>query len=181
MNQRGMTLIEIVIGMALLSTMMMVAVLSYTSIAKLQQKDTQVRGVQQSGRYVLEAMVRDIRDSASFTLDESTKKLTLHNSISNKLQISYVYVDTDDEDTEPDQIQRQTCVEGVCSDPKDQPLASDIRITELSYKTPSATNTAVRPFIKITMKVEQEDAGAAGNLTYGQSYDLTTTVAMRGL
>jgi Tfp pilus assembly protein PilW len=173
-SEAGLTLIEIAIGMALLSTAAVVATMSYTSVAKLQQKEVQVRSVQQTGRYILEAMVRDIRNSSGFDINGTT--LTVTNSVSNKLQVRYVWTDSDG-NGQNDRLERSTCIESVCG--QAQPVASDIQVTRLSYDAPGLP-PAARPFIKINMTVERVDPDPTSKI-YNQAYDLSTTVSMRGL
>ncbi len=71
-REDGITLVEVVIGMALLSSAMITASLTFTSISKLQQKGATQRAVQQNGRYVLEGIARDIRNAKAAAVNSPT-------------------------------------------------------------------------------------------------------------
>lgn len=170
-SQGGFTLMEIVIGMALLSSAMVVAGVTYSSISRLQQKGAAGRLTQQNGRFALESMVRDVRNAATVTVPSPTS-LTVTNSLSDGGTVTYTLNGT--------QLDRQACI--IVSDGQSNCTAtaisgSTVRVTQLvvEYNQPAG---AV-PYVKITMQVQQKTPGLEIYDPYAQTYNLTTTVTPR--
>lgn len=167
-RQDGLTLVELTIGIALLSTTLVVANLSYTSISRLQQRGIATREVQQSGRYVLEAISRDIRNSDVAVL-RSSSGLRLINSLNGSQTIEYSY--------EGNRVLRRVCgPDGTCGAAVS--ISGDtVRINRVEYQLGDDPESN---FIKIALQVQQSTEGLLPSDNFYQSYDLTTNVALRG-
>jgi prepilin-type N-terminal cleavage/methylation domain-containing protein len=170
-KQAGFTLMEIVIGMALLSSAMVVASVSYASISRLQQKGAAGRATQQNGRFAIESMVRDIRNGATVTVPDATT-LVITNSLSDGGTVTYKLTGT--------QLDRQACL--IASDGSSTCTAtsisgSTVRVTQLAIEYNQATGTV--PYVKLTMQVQQKTPGLAAYDPYAQTYNLSTTVTPR--
>lgn len=166
-RQQGLTLIEIVIGTALLSSAMMVTVLSYTGIARLQQKGSAVRRVQQSGRYALETLARDIR-GAKTVEQVGPSAITIDSNQSQ--QIRYTH--------SGEQIMRSVCTADGCTDPSSI-LAENTRATNLNYSYEE--NLGRRSYVSISFKMRQLDPALDDKPEdpYSQAFDLSTIVSLR--
>lgn len=172
MGQRGFTLIELVIATALLASGMLVATISYTAISNLQQKGIAVRTVQESSRYVMDQIERDVRNSASITLVSPTD-VKLANSIdASSLGEEYKYTNVGGKND----LLRCDFNGGSCTRVSDQ----NIRVTAVTFTyfaTPdwAPSNT---PYLKIDLSVSY-DPTLSRFQTYSYSYDLSTTVSPR--
>lgn len=173
-SQRGLTLVEIVVTMALLSSALTVAVLAYTSISKLQQKGISVRAVQQNGRYALETVVREIRNSAGVNVISPTKlELSASNSTSEQGgKIIYEY------NASSQKLIRTYTPQFGSPEVKDVATGS-VRITAFTFAQVQASAQS-KPVIEIYMKVKQLDSGVDGTLdTYNYDYEMRTSVTPR--
>jgi prepilin-type N-terminal cleavage/methylation domain-containing protein len=61
MRNGGFTIVEVIIGMAILSVAMLIATLGFTTIVRLQEKAQTAQNIQQNARYIAEAINRDVR------------------------------------------------------------------------------------------------------------------------
>lgn len=171
-QQAGLTLVEVTIGMALLSTALLVANMTYVSISKLQQKGISTRQVQQNGRYAMEIISRDIRNSdiAVMPAGNPGTALYLTNSLNGAQQVRYTY------DQTSQTIQREIC-NPTCSGQRTSISSEGVRIPNVRYDLQQGTGR----FVQISMRVEQKTQGLAATDTYYQAFDLNTSVALRGL
>jgi prepilin-type N-terminal cleavage/methylation domain-containing protein len=169
--QSGLTLIEVVIGMALLSAALLITALSYSAIVRLQQKGASGRTTQQNGRYALESIERDVRNSTAVSVPSSTS-IILGNSQGDGGTVRYSLSN--------EQLIRSTCVPDasgnqVCADVS---VSSDgVRVTSLSIQQVQATGGV--PFVQVSLRVEQKIASLQIYDPYASVYNLTTTVAPR--
>lgn len=171
LDQSGFTLMEIVIGMALLSSAMVVAAISYASISRLQQKGAAGRVTQQSGRFALENMVRDVRNAAAVTVPNATS-LAVTNSLSDGGTVTYRLNGT--------QLDRESCLidsSGASTCNTTAVSGSTVRVTQLAVEYNQATGAV--PYVKITMQIQQKTPGLDLYDPYAQTYNLSTTVTPR--
>ncbi len=156
-NQSGMTLVEIVFGMAILSSALIIGSLVFSSIANLQQKGSAQQKVQQTGRYVLDVIEKNIRASDVATLNGNGHNLQLNNT-----QFTW--------DSQNELITEDSCVDGDCSTGP----AVVYGVSAVTYAIIPASGSKGRQSVQINMTVQQP-----GTLTTGQSYNLTTVVELR--
>lgn len=169
-SESGLTLLEIAIGTALLSTSMVVAVMSYTSISKLQQKGIAVRGVQQSSRYALESIARDIRNADVVDIPNNNgTSMSLTNSFSSTNRVDYSYNNQ--------QILRSDCQDANCSIPTSI-LSESSRAESVNYELVQPVGG--RAYIIVRMRVVQAVAGLSSVDPFSKTYDLSTVVTLRG-
>ncbi|MFI5240539.1 MAG: PilW family protein [Candidatus Saccharimonadia bacterium] len=189
-KQTGFTLMEIVVGMALLSTTTILATISYASISRLQQHGAAVRGVQQNSRYVLEAVARDIRNSTSICIVIGPGNcVTTPGTSGTGMQLSSSYLGDQTLVTysftpaPTYQIDRLSCdvvTDPTCATAVAQPLATDVVVKNVTY-TLEIVNT--RSYVVIDMDVQELDNAGLGinqNDPYFKDYQLSTVVAPRG-
>jgi prepilin-type N-terminal cleavage/methylation domain-containing protein len=189
MTQRGFTLIEITIATALLATGMLTAVSSYTAISKLQQKGQAVRTVQQSSRYMLDQIERDVRNAATVAPcpDQACAvpaasgtpvqivKLTNSQDATSKGE-EYVYQSVGGRYD----LLRCDYTGGSCTAVSDQNVHV---LCPGGVTPPSPCNLftyykGTQPFLKIDMTVSYDPSLSNYN-TYFYSYDLSTVVSPR--
>src|SRR5687768_10239551 len=75
-QQRGFTLIELVIYMGLMSIVVGLFAGILVTIVRIQTQQTSARQVAAELNFVLSTITRDVRDSVSFTVSTSTLTLT---------------------------------------------------------------------------------------------------------
>lgn len=172
MNERGMTLIEIVISTALLSSALVMAASVYASTTKIQLKGASLRSVQQSSRFILDQIARDIRNSAVIT-STGTDHLRLANSQDVGGAVEYRYVVT----AGKGKIQR--CPYNASGSPLGCGDIGDtnIYVTAASFdyhgSTPGKT-----PYVKIDMTVQYDPALVSTDAA-AFTYNISTIVASR--
>lgn len=173
-NERGITLIEIIIGFALLSTTMVIGVSSYASISKLQQNGATVRAVQQGGRYALEAITRDIRSAGGLTLN-SAQCLSILSADPDQNTITYSFYS--------EKLYRSETTAGTlpdCNGAGSVVTIGNSRVTALTFTLPD-TSTVQKAFVVVDMDVAQLDATLTDVTDQNKyAYHLNTIVTPRG-
>lgn len=172
--EKGFTLIEIVIGMALLSTAMIIGVLSFSSISRLQQHNISQRSVQQNSRYVLEDLDRDIRNATTIT-PCSTNPNCNSISMTTPLEtgtINYTY------DSDPTHKTYQSIIRTV-NGVSTSVSGSGMRVTGIQYDYETVNS---KPYVKISIQVAQENPNIISpSDPYYYNYAIDTIVTPRGL
>jgi prepilin-type N-terminal cleavage/methylation domain-containing protein len=174
LREQGFTLLEITIVTALLSAAMLITVVSYTSIARLQQKGVVARSVQQNGRYALEAMTRDIRNAAAVTVPTGNTSVSLTASFGDGGTVLYTWNQANA------QLNRQSCIPDNSGNPvctTTVASSADVRVTAMNIQYLAPPGGIA--FIQIDMTVEQKAVGLPIYDPYSGSYKLTTTVSPR--
>ncbi len=77
MTQRGYTLVELLIAMAVFSAVLLITSVGILAVLKVQQNGLASRNTQQNGRFALEDMVRTIRTASAVVADQSVQPNTL--------------------------------------------------------------------------------------------------------
>ena len=175
MKERGFTIIEIVITTALLSSALLAAAITFVSISRLQVKTAASRTAQDSGRYILEQMARDIRSSAAISNPTADcLNITADNQFGGG-QISYKYDGTS-------AIWRNL---GACSTSAPATRISDTNTRVLPngatvFQLVSSSQS--KPSVKIHFTVRQADAsldGLTGANSYAYTYNVDTVITAR--
>lgn len=173
-DQKGFTLMEIVVGFALLSSILVVGASSYASISKLQQNGATVRNVQQTGRYALEAISRDIRGSGSLQ-SNSSLCLSLLSTDPTQNTITYTF--------QPGELYRNETAVGVpvdCGNGGTKVSVGDSRVTNVTFVVPP-TNSTQKSFVLVEMDVAQLDPTITSITDPNKySYHMSTAVTPRG-
>ncbi len=173
-NQKGFTMMEIVIGFALLSSILVVGASSYASISKLQQNGATIRSVQQTGRYALEAISRDIRGSGSLQ-SNSSLCLSLLSTDPTQNTITYTF--------QPGELYRNSTPVGSpvdCGNGGTKVTVGDSRVTNISFIVPP-TNSTQKSFVLVEMDVAQIDASITSITDPNKySYHMSTAITPRG-
>ena len=172
-NERGVTLVEVIIGLALLSGAIMTATASFIAISRLQQKSATVRTVQQNGRFVMDDIIRNIRNSTTVTLPALALTpgscITLAGGTeAAALSRTYAFTTTNGLFSNT----TGSCTIGA-------PVATgDTRITAASFRIgqPSAGS---KQFVDVDLTVQQGDTTIAATDPYAYKYDLTTSIELR--
>ena len=94
-NEIGFTLVEITIAMALLSTAIVGATVTFISLSNLHQKTIAVQDVQQQTRYVVESIQRDITNGSSIYEETGAgpDTLVIESGLVSRQEVRY-YVDS---------------------------------------------------------------------------------------
>ena len=166
-SEAGVTLIEVVIGLALLSSALLVANLSFASIAKLQQRGLSGRAVQQGGRYILETLGRDIRN-AELVVRPNETSLDLTNNFNSRVVNCYRLSNG--------QIMRGDLVNGACENQRS--ISSDnVRVEGVKYELtgPQGRQDSVR----ISLVVRDRSLLTQESDSFYKSYQLNTSVGLR--
>ena len=171
-NEKGVTLVEVIIGLALLSGAIMTATASFIAISRLQQKSATVRTVQQNGRFVMDDIIRNIRNSTIVTLPALAPPgscITLAGGTEAATQTrTYAFT------TANGLISNTT---GSCT--VGAPVATgDTRITAASFAI-GQPSPGSKQFVNVDLTVEQGDAAIVATDPYAYKYDLTTTIELR--
>lgn len=176
-SQGGFTLVEAVIASAILSTTMLIAALAFTTIVQLQQKGAAVRHVQQSTRYILETISRDIRNSDTYVMSSSGDDLLLPNGVNPKDKIRYNY------NSSAQDVFRLRC-RNNCTNlaPADKLARGQIRVVEfrMSYvdTNPPGEGSSIPP-IRIYIRTQQLTDGISEEDPYFYEYETTALVVPR--
>jgi prepilin-type N-terminal cleavage/methylation domain-containing protein len=165
-NQGGMTLIETIIGLALLSMAMLVAVLVYTTIVKLQNKSATGRSVQQNGRYVIEGMMRDIRNAKTVGVPSADTVAIIDTAGG---QIAYCW--------DGSATLKRLAGPGSCTADGVSIASNAIRVTKANFELiPSSP----LPFVNIELELQQRTVGLLGTDVFAQTYTLSSMATVRG-
>lgn len=187
MRQRGFTLVELTIAMALLSSGIMASVLTFTTISRVQQHSIAIRTVQQNSRYILSGLAQDIRNASVIsTLDHQRpctmgKGLYLTNS-GNQGAEAYCF-DAANSQLLKCPVAQYDSVTNPCAPV--QTGDASLKFVNVDFDcqncNQAANNTSARTFVDINMRVQYNPPGA--NLgqydTYYYQYDLNTVVTPR--
>lgn len=171
-NDNGITLVEVIIGLALLSGAIMTATASFIAISRLQQKSATVRTVQQNGRFVLDDIIRNIRNSTIVTVPGGAttgKCISLAGGTEAAADtITYAFV------------AGTGLVSNTIGDCHGGNLVAtgDTRISDATFTIgqPTASN---KQFVNVDLTVEQGDETIAATDPYAYKYDLTTSIELR--
>lgn len=179
MNNNGFTLIEIIIGMAILSVTMLVATLGFTTIVQLQQKAKTVQHIQQNTRYIMEVLSRDVRNSDTYQLNVgsgSSAELLLPNNINEEAVIRYTY-----NPENKGNLYRYACTHPACESAAgtagENLVPGDVRLLSMDLEKLNEQSGANSP-LQVYLTAAQRD-----NLDetdpYYYEYDVTTVVVPR--
>ena len=179
MKERGFTIIELVITTALLSSALLVFAMIFVSITRLQVKTAASRSAQETGRYVLEQMARDIRSSAAISSSGSDCLVITADNQTGGGKIAYQY------DGSTTMIWRNTS-SGVCtmSSPAVRMADSNSRVLR-SGGLPIYNlllSSAGKPSVSIHFTVKQADASLdtfAVPDPYAYTYNIDTLITPR--
>ncbi len=174
LDQRGITLVEIVIGMALLSSTILTSTLTYTAIARLQQKGTTVRTVQDNGRYILENIVRDTRNSALILSKEPGTPFPAFTTVNTQEiggAVTYQW------DNVGQRLYR--CLGNTnCTAATGTTVGGkEIRVTDAKFTY--FNQPGAKPFLKIALRIEQEDNSFSTFSEHAAAYDISTIISPR--
>jgi prepilin-type N-terminal cleavage/methylation domain-containing protein len=176
MRNGGFTIVEVIIGMAILSVAMLIATLGFTTIVRLQEKAQTAQNIQQNARYIAEAINRDVRSSDNYQLRKDPPQLLLPNSIDDASMVRYTYKNERE-------LYRYTCQQPTfCrsnqNDTEGENLVpEDMRITELEMRKlnkDSGSNTPLQVYITATQRENLDETDP-----YTYEYDATTIVVPR--
>ncbi|MEX0749096.1 MAG: prepilin-type N-terminal cleavage/methylation domain-containing protein [Candidatus Saccharimonadales bacterium] len=172
-NQHGFTLVEVAISMAILSVTMMVATMGFISIVRLQEKAESVRNVQQTTRYALETITRDVRNANTYSLSDNGRQILLPNALTPSAQVRYTYIVDDG-------IYRVQCgVSCPTSATAGENLTSGvIRVIDFELEVIATGSSATSP-LRLYMRSAQPQAGLVETDPYYYEYETTTTVVPR--
>lgn len=179
MRERGFTLVELVITTALLSSALLTFALIFVSITRLQVKTASARTAQQSGRYILEQMTRDIRSSAKITNPSPDCLTIIADTQFGGGQISYKY------DAASATVWRNVNLSGVASCINRRPATPiaepNTRITVIppanAFKL--ITSSAAKPSVQIHFNVKQKESSLSAIDSFAYSYDVDSVITPR--
>lgn len=179
MGNTGFTLIEIIIGMAILSVTMLVATLGFTTIVQLQQKAKTVQHIQQNTRYIIEVLSRDVRNSDTYQLNMgsgNSAELLLPNNINEETVIRYTY-----NPENKGSLYRYVCMYPSCitatGTTGENLIPSNIRLLSMDLKKlneQSGANSPLRIYLTATQRDNLDETDP-----YYYEYDATTIVMPR--
>lgn len=163
----GFTLVEVVVGMALLSSAIIVSTMSYAALSRLGLHGASTRATQQRGRYVLEGIVKDIRSAKTVSISQDPQRLYLQNPFDGAT-ICYWW------DSASKAIMRKTITadEGSCQD--GQTASEGVQVTGATF--------ARAPGCLVKISLDIKDSGEItdpSQPTYKQ-YRLATEAGSRG-
>lgn len=173
-NESGITLVEVVIGLALLSGAIMTATASFISISRLQAKTATVRSVQQSGRFVMDDVIRNIRNASVVTVPTGAVPGTCISLAGGTgaatPSITYAFVDG---------MGLVSNATGSCASGTSV-ATGDTRITKASLAIGQPVAGVSKQFVTVDLTINQGNATLDHTIDpYAYSYDLTTTVELR--
>lgn len=172
-NQYGFTLVEVIVSMAIFSITMTVATMSFITIVRLQERAETVRNVQQTTRYALETITRDVRNANTYSLSANGRQLLLPNALTPSSQIRYTFVPGGG-------IYRTRC--GVTCPASntagDNITAGAVRIIDFELETLVDSTAATSP-LRLYMRTAHSQAGLDETDPYYYEYETTTTVVPR--
>ncbi len=176
MRERGFTLIELVITTALLSSALLTFALIFVSITRLQIKTGAARTAQQSGRYILEQMTRDIRSSAKITNPSQNCLIIQADTQFGGGQISYLY------DVRSTTVWRNLGGSGCINHSPAIPIAEPntrIIVTPSASAFKLVTSSAAKPSVQINFIIKQRDSSLSAIDSFAYSYDIDTVITPR--
>jgi len=77
-NKKGFTLVELVVGVAIFSLVIMVVVSLFTVALRSQRKSIAIQNIQDNGRYLIGFMAKEVRMSEIRTSDGEISVLYIH-------------------------------------------------------------------------------------------------------
>lgn len=180
MNNNGFTLVEIVIGMAILSVTVLVATLGFTTIVQLQQKAKTVQHIQQNTRYIMEVLSRDVRNSDTYYLftdpESDYARLRLPNNINDDAVIRYTYNPENEGN-----LYRYPCTYPNClaatGTAGENLVPSDVRLLDMDLEKlneQSGTNSPLQVYLTAAQRENLDETDP-----YYYEYDATTVVVPR--
>ena len=178
MKDRGFTIIELVITTALLSSALLVFAMIFISITRLQIKTAASRSAQETGRYILEQMARDIRSSAAISNPSTDCLIITADNQTGGGQIAYKYDGTT-------MIWRNTAG-GVCTTSSPAVSMADRNSRVLtSFGAPIfklLTSSAGKPSVSVHFTVKQSDVTLDALPVpdpYAYAYNIDTLITPR--
>lgn len=178
-RQEGMTLLEVTITTALLASTLLVVMISYAAISRLQAKAATAQQTQQAGRYVLEQLARDVRNSASLQVTSLAGNpgaclLVTAGADSGGGTVAYSW---DGSST----LYRSQGLGTSCSttaSSTNQPIApTGTRITLANFQFLQSAEG--KPMVLASLTVQQHDATLSLTNSYAFSYQLSTILTPR--
>lgn len=179
MNSAGFTLVEIVIGMAILSMVLLTATFVFSTIVQLQQTADVVQDIQQTARYVEESIARDVRNSDRYRLDNETPpvQLTLPNRLDQEGNSQVQYTFAEDEGVFRVQCDEE-CPSYTSTDAEH--LTSGVRLTDFKVENDEdeddESETSTTP-VQVFLRLEQLNPDLEESDSYSYRYE-TTTIAV---
>lgn len=168
----GLTLVEFSIALAIFATTILVGVLLFSSILRLNSRSQAVRETQQTGRYLMERMGRDIRLTNSVLIGNGGRSIELTNPHRTDGTVSYRL--------SGESVETQTCSDEsgvlVCSGWLDLIDNPRLRVIRLEFTRLEGDN---RGAVRISTELEHgADTITEENPDYYQ-YGLDSVVTMR--
>lgn len=170
-TKKGITLVEFSIALAIFSTTVLVGVLIFSSILQLNGRGQAVRNSQQTGRYIMERITRDIRLTNAASVNAGGHEIELANPYRSSSTVSYRF-------NEPNNtVERHECTDDAICTPWASIIDDEqLRVTDLDFEELSGNN---RGSIEITLALEHGVEGAeVTNPTFYQ-YELNTVATLR--
>lgn len=171
-NDSGITLVEVIIGLALLSGAIMTATASFIAISRLQQKSATVRTVQQNGRFVLDDIIRNIRNSTIVTLPSGATPGTCISLAGGTDAAADTITYANVAGTGLVSNTTGSCLTGSAV------ATGDTRISAATFTIGQPTDNS-KQFVNVDLTIEQGDASIAATDPYAYKYDLTTSIELR--
>lgn len=89
MKQKGFTLIEVLVGLAVFSLAITIAVNLFAAALKAQRKSIALQNVQDNGRYLMGFMAKEIRMAEISTFDGETMILDIVHPVNGNVRYSF--------------------------------------------------------------------------------------------
>ncbi|MDP3800011.1 MAG: prepilin-type N-terminal cleavage/methylation domain-containing protein [bacterium] len=162
-KSKGFTLIELIVAMAVFSTVVTIVSSIFVSTMGSQRKNVNQQEVLENARYVLEIMARSIRQSTVQTTDGTSSVLAINHPV--KGLITY--------QLDSDQIKESTGV-----NPALALSSSEVIIDKLSFIVQgNSLSDNAQPRVVIVVSLRNTEVGA----NIASSINLQTTVTPRNL
>lgn len=193
MTQRGFTLIEVLVASGLFVGVLVIGVSSFSSINRLNEQIVRTRQLSQTGNFVMETLVRDIR-TANGNIDPTTGAVI-------SLQYPFDFVSNSDTGQVASGAQMvsalriRQCDGGAClqrlyqlsstdsqtqtllvresSGQSGELLPPDIGISSLSFSGVGHQTSGVQPFV--TIRFTLTDLAASSDQPLSQTFATTVT------
>lgn len=193
MNSRGFTLIEVLVASGLFVGVLVIGVSSFSSINRLNEQIVRTRQLSQTGNFVMETLVRDIR-TATGNIDPATRGIIgvqypfdfVSNSDTGQVAsgaqaVSALRIRQCDDGACLQRLyqlrtvsqERQTLVVQESSGQSGELLPPDIGITNLSFTGVGHQASSVQPFV--TIRFTLADLTASPDQPLSQTFTTTVT------
>ncbi len=181
MRQRGFTLVELVVAMAVFSMMLLIIVTGFTNIIRMHDEAVASNSAQDSARGAMDTLVSAIRDSDNVTAicDDTNTNCTTPATPTETLcltdaagaQEDFFYVGNGSDGTSGVMYQADTCSLGAgngaqgITDP-------DVDVTNFSAAVQSVGPAIVKPEVQVSLSVGSNNGTTVTNT--GPSGSVTT-------